>query len=297
MAAPIADLISIMLINPALVAPVFSGIYMEKIVFFMKLYFPVILLGAVFAKLNELAGFSEAIVVATIRYIGQSRANAVIVTACALLTYGGVSTFVVVFAVYPFAAEFYRQANIPKRLMPGALALGSFSFTMDALPGSPQISNIIPTTFFKTTSWAAPGLGVIGSIFIVAAGLTLLEWRRRIAMRSGEGYGTGHINEPERTDTITLPPALLAAAPLIVVVVGNFCFTELIPKWYWTSVTVSPQRLPGLHSPLTLSVSSVVALWAIEAALICGIVLVAATAFRRVRERFAAGTRAAVSIA
>ncbi|MFP4832158.1 GntP family permease, partial [Paraburkholderia sp. BR10879] len=174
--APIAALAAVLLTEPAAVAPVFSGIFMEKMVGFVKLYFPVFLLGAVFGKVIELSGFSEAIVHAAIRYIGRSRANAVIVAVCALLTYGGVSLFVVVFAVYPFAAELYRQSDIPKRLMPGAIALGAFSFTMDSLPGTPQIQNIIPTTFFKTTSWAAPALGVTGSLFIIVVGLSYLEW-------------------------------------------------------------------------------------------------------------------------
>ena len=143
--APIAALGAVLLTDPAAVAPVFSGIFMDKMVGFVKLYFPVFMLGAVFGKVIELSGFSESIVAAVIRYIGRSRANAVIVAVCALLTYGGVSLFVVVFAVYPFAAELYRQSNIPKRLMPGAIALGAFSFTMDSLPGTPQIQNIIPT--------------------------------------------------------------------------------------------------------------------------------------------------------
>ena len=79
-----------------------------------------------------------------------------IVLVCALLTYGGVSLFVVVFAVYPFAAEMFRQSNIPKRLIPGTIALGAFTFTMDALPGTPQIQNIIPTTFFGTDDLGGP---------------------------------------------------------------------------------------------------------------------------------------------
>jgi H+/gluconate symporter-like permease len=177
--APLAALAAVLLTEPAAVAPVFSGIFMEKMVGFVKLYFPVFLLGAVFGKVVELSGFSESIVAAAIRYIGKARVNAVIVAVCALLTYGGVSLFVVVFAVYPFAAEMYRQSNIPKRLMPGAIALGAFSFTMDSLPGTPQIQNIIPTTFFKTTGWAAPWLGTIGSLFIIVIGLSYLEWRRR----------------------------------------------------------------------------------------------------------------------
>ena len=230
--APIAALGAVLLTEPAAVAPVFTGIFMEKMVGFVKLYFPVFLLGAVFGKVIELSGFSESIVAAAIRYIGRSRANAVIVAVCALLTYGGVSLFVVVFAVYPFAAELYRQSNIPKRLMPGAIALGAFSFTMDSLPGTPQIQNIIPTTFFKTTSWAAPTLGVIGSLFIIVVGLSYLEWRRRAAMATGEGYGTELVNEPERVESKQLPHPLLAVAPLVLVGVANFLLTRWIPNWY-----------------------------------------------------------------
>jgi H+/gluconate symporter-like permease len=249
----------------------------------------------VFGKVIELSGFSESIVAAAIRYIGRSRANAVIVAVCALLTYGGVSLFVVVFAVYPFAAELYRQSNIPKRLMPGAIALGAFSFTMDSLPGTPQIQNIIPTTFFKTTSWAAPWLGTIGSVFIIIVGLTYLEWRRRTVMAKGEGYGTSLVNEPDRIESKQLPNPLLAVAPLVLVGVANFALTKLIPDWYGASYTVAPEVLPGIHAPVTTAIKTVVGIWAVEGALLLGIVLVMLTAFRRMRERFASGTKAAVS--
>ena len=168
------------------------------------------------------------------------------------------SLFVVVFAVYPFAAELYRQSNIPKRLMPGAIALGAFSFTMDSLPGTPQIQNIIPTTFFKTTSWAAPWLGTIGSVFIIVVGLTYLEWRRRAAMAKGEGYGTSLVNEPERVESKQLPHPLLAVAPLVLVGVANFALTKLIPDWYGASYTVAPDVLPGIHAPVTTSIKAVV---------------------------------------
>ncbi|SDE18866.1 GntP family permease [Paraburkholderia lycopersici] len=293
--APVAALAAVLFTDPTAVAPVFSGIFMEKMVGFVKLYFPVFLLGAVFGKVIELSGFSEAIVAAAIRYIGRSRANAVIVAVCALLTYGGVSLFVVVFAVYPFAAELYRQSGIPKRLMPGAIALGAFSFTMDSLPGTPQIQNIIPTTFFKTTAWAAPALGVIGSLFIIVVGLTYLEWRRRSAMAKGEGYGTSLVNEPEHVKTEHLPNPVLAVAPLVLVGVANFLLTHWIPVWYGDTVTVPPEVLPGIHAPVTATVKQVVAIWAVQGALLAGIVLVIVTAFGRVKERFANGTKAAVA--
>jgi H+/gluconate symporter-like permease len=293
--APIAALCAVLLTAPSAVAPVFSGIFMNNMVGFVRLYLPVFLLGAVFGKVIELSGFSEAIVAAAIRYIGRSRANAVIVAVCALLTYGGVSLFVVVFAVYPFAAELYRQSNIPKRLMPGAIALGAFSFTMDSLPGTPQIQNIIPTTFFKTTAWAAPALGVAGSLFIIVVGLTFLELRRRAAMKAGEGYGTSLVNEPERIESSSLPHPLLALTPLVLVGVANFVLTRMIPNWYGESHIITSDVLPGLHAPVTIPIKSVVAIWAVEGALLLGIVLVVISAFSRVRDRFATGTKAAVS--
>ena len=292
--APVAALGAVMFTDPAQVAPVFSGIFMEKMVGFVKLYFPVFMLGAVFGKVIELSGYSEAIVAAAIRYIGRSRANAVIVAVCALLTYGGVSLFVVVFAVYPFAAELYRQSDIPKRLLPGAIALGAFSFTMDALPGTPQIQNIIPTTFFQTTSWAAPILGVTGALFIIAVGLSYLEWRRRSALAKGEGYGSNLRNEPERVESGDLPHPLMAILPLLVVGIANFALTRAIPHWYGDSYTVPPEILPGIATPVTTTVKTVTAIWAVEAALLLGILFVVLTAFKRVAQRFAEGSKAAV---
>src|SRR6266567_4284632 len=179
--APIAALGAVLLTDPSLVPPMFSSVFMEKMVGFIKNYFPVFMLGAVFGKVIELSGFSKSIVSAVISVLGRERAVLSIVVVCAILTYGGVSLFVVVFAVYPFAAEMFRQGDIPKRLIPCTIALGAFTFTMDSLPGSPQIQNIIPTTFFKTDSWAAPWMGVIGAAFILVAGLSYLEWRRRQA--------------------------------------------------------------------------------------------------------------------
>ena len=295
--APVAALGAVLLTDPAQVAPVFSGIFMEKMVGFVKLYFPVFMLGAVFGKVIELSGFSESIVAAAIRYIGAARANAVIVAVCALLTYGGVSLFVVVFAVYPFAAELYRRSDIPKRLLPGAIALGAFSFTMDALPGTPQIQNIIPTTFFQTTSWAAPVLGTLGALFILAVGLTYLEWRRRAAPPNGAGEGPARGNEPApgATPARGVPPPQRAVAPLLLVGVANFVFTRMIPVWYGgDSHTVPPEILPGIATPVTTTIKTVTAIWAVQAALLLGILFVVATAFTRVARRFADGSKAAV---
>ena len=126
------------------------------------------------------------------RIVGPKRAMLSIVLVGAILTYGGVSLFVVVFDVYPFAAEMFSQSDIPKRLIPATIALGAFTFTMDALPGTPQIQNIIPTTFFKTDAYAAPVLGLVGAAFVLAIGMAYLEWqRRRAAARDQVACRTG----------------------------------------------------------------------------------------------------------
>ncbi|MGL5633000.1 MAG: GntP family permease, partial [Azovibrio sp.] len=113
--APIAALGAVLFVDPSLVAPMFTGLFMDKMVGFIKNFFPIFLLGAIFGKVIELSGFSKSIVAAVIKLIGRERAILSIVLVCALLTYGGVSLFVVVFAVYPFAAEMFRQGDIPKR--------------------------------------------------------------------------------------------------------------------------------------------------------------------------------------
>ncbi|WP_454864618.1 GntP family permease [Pseudomonas rhizophila] len=289
--APIAALGAVLLTDPSAVAPAFIGVFMEKMVGFIKLYFPVFLLGAVFGKLIELSGFSRSIVAAAIRLLGTRQAMLVIVLVCALLTYGGVSLFVVVFAVYPFAAEMFRQSNIPKRLIPATIALGAFSFTMDALPGTPQIQNIIPSTFFNTTAWAAPWLGVIGTIFVFSFGMLFLQRQRNKAQRLGEGYGTELRNEPETAEDIKLPNPWLAISPLLAVGIMNLLFTQWIPQWYGKNHSLA---LPGMTTPVTSDIAKLTAIWAVQAALLVGIVLVLLFAFSTIRSKLAEGSKSAV---
>ncbi|MEO6228010.1 MAG: GntP family permease [Thermomonas sp.] len=293
--APVAALGAVLLTDPHLVAPMFTGLFMDKMVGFLKLYFPVFLLGALFGKVIELSGFSKSIVAATIRVVGAQRAILSIVLVCALLTYGGVSLFVVVFAVYPFAAELFRQGDIPKRLIPGTIALGAFTFTMDALPGTPQIQNIIPTTFFGTTTWAAPVLGTLGGVFILIVGLTYLESRRRAALRAGEGYGDAAtlLNEPAPFTGGKLANPLIAILPLLIVGIVNKAFTVWIPQAYGASYSFDP-AVVGSAAPVVQEISKVVAIWAVEGALLTGIACVLLFAWKPVSAGFAEGSKSAI---
>ncbi|WP_298399319.1 GntP family permease [Sphingobium sp.] len=292
--APLLAMLAVLLTDPAAVPAAFSGLFMDRVASFLKLYFPVFLLGALFGKLVEISGFSRAIVTAVIGVVGASRAIPAIMIVTALLTYGGVSVFVAVFAVYPFAAEMFRRADIPKRLVPATIGLGAITFTMDAVPGTPQIQNIIPTSFFGTTTWAAPVLGTIGSVCIAAMGLTYLAWRRRTLMAAGEGYGAPEtlVNEPEQQGEGVRIAPLIALLPLLVVGVGNLLLTLAIPRWVDAQeVTLA---LPGMAEPVAVKVAQMSALWAVEGALLLGIGTILLFAFRTVAQRFAEGSKAAV---
>ena len=296
--APVAALGAVLLVDPGLVAPMFTGLFMPKMVVFVQNYFPVFLLGAIFGKVIELSGFSKSIVAAVIDFVGRERAMLSIVAVCALLTYFGVSLFVVVFAVYPFAAELFRQSDIPKRLIPGTIALGSFTFTMDSLPGTPQIQNIIPTTFFKTNIYAAPILGTIGAIFILVVGMWYLESRRRAAAKAGEGYnvkGVELVNEPAPFEHEKLANPLIAISPLIMVGVMNYVFTKMIPLFYGDKASFVPASVGKAAAPIEQSVKAVAALWAVEGALRVGILVVFAFAGRTVMQKFSEGSKSAIA--
>src|SRR5690606_15614846 len=107
--------------------------------------------------------------------------------------------------IYPFASDLFKNAEIPKRLIPGTIALGAFTFTMDSFPGTPQIQNIIPTTFFNTDAWAAPVLGLVGGILTFLIGMYYLNWRKKVAKRREEGYGKNHKNEPDELEDKPTP--------------------------------------------------------------------------------------------
>jgi H+/gluconate symporter-like permease len=304
--APICALFAVLLTEPSHVLPFFSSIFMEKMVGFIKNYFPVFLLGAIFGKVVEMSGLAESIAKTIVRSIGAKRAMLAIVLLGAILTYSGVSLFVAVFAIYPFAAQLFRQADIPKRLIPGTIALGAFTFTMDALPGTPQIQNVIPTSFFKTDIYAAPVLGILGGVFVLIIGLFYLESRRKKAERAGEGYygfpseiaATVEVQKPNKEEA---PPTLsteqplgrqiLAFVPLLLVAVMNKVFVTNIPKWYPEGFDFTKIGMDALG---VVDVSTFSAIWAVEMALIVGIIATILYDWNRVKLNFKEGLNTSI---
>jgi H+/gluconate symporter-like permease len=292
--APLAAMGAVLLTDPSAVAPAFSGLFMDRLGSFVKLYFPVFLLGAIFGKLIEVSGAARSIVAGITRLFGPGHAILAITIVGMVLTYGGVSVFVVVFATYPFAAEMFRQADLPKRLVPATIAFSAFTITMDALPGTPQIQNIIPTTFFRTTAYAAPLLSIAAATFTFAACFAYLLWQQKRAAARGEGYGTGHRNEPEPAVEMKAIPVWLALVPLLLVAVGNRLFLVLVQGRYGERATALLNPGVANAAPVVQEVKANAALWAVEAALLLGIAACVVIGWHAIRGRFAEASQAAV---
>ena len=154
--------------------PLYTDTFMSALGGYVLQYLPLFLLGALFGRLMADSGAASTLARWIVRTLGERHAILTVVLACALLTYGGVSLFVVAFAIYPIARNLFEAADIPKRLVPATIALGAFTFTMTALPGSPAIQNAIPIPFFGTNGFAAPGLGLLAASIMLGGGLTWL---------------------------------------------------------------------------------------------------------------------------
>lgn len=266
---------SVIILAPllALFAVVWSGLTNELLGFYSQVFmtglggyiikfFPLFLLGAVFGKLMDDSGSARTISNFFVAKLGHKRAMLSIVLSCAILTYGGVSLFVVGFAVFPIAAALFKEVSIPKRLIPGAIMLGALTFTMTSFPGTPAIQNAIPMPFFKTDLYASPGLGIIASIFMLAAGMWWLNRRVNIAQQNNEGYGN-HV-EPQiiiNASSGTGPSLFVSMLPILVVIVANLLLTKLFLPMLDTEYL-------GTDKFGKTSINSVIGLWSIVCALV-----------------------------
>jgi H+/gluconate symporter-like permease len=317
---------SVLLLAPAaaLIAALFAGepllahwtqTFMDGASNFLAQFFPIFLLGALFGKLMDDSGSVTAIADYMTQRLGERRAILAVVLAGALVTYGGVSLFVAFFVLAPMAQALFRAAAIPRRLMPAAIALGTSTFTMSALPGTPAIQNAIPMPFFGTTPFAAPGLGIIASVVMLGFCLWGRDRADPSARHTGEQFGDG---APPGIDTVaddqklrerattarefdpaeirhgahgrTAPPPGLAALPLVVVIVVNLVMSLVVlPR---LDVSYLAQERWG-----ATSLSAVGGVWAVVTALAAAIVTVVAVNWARLpslRETMDAGANASV---
>ncbi|WP_010651350.1 GntP family permease [Oceanobacillus massiliensis] len=206
--------------------------YMTGFTGYFASWFLVFLLGAIFGKIMQETKSAESIAQWIKTKFGAKRAVFAVVAAAAIMTYGGVSLFVVGFAVYPIAVSLFRAANLPHRYIPAALVFGSISFTMTA-PGSPEIQNIIPTEFFATSPTAGGWIGVLCALLIMIVGGLWLGSMVRKASANGEVFSLPNASKEETAASLAveeeqpsnnprigeLPNIIVAILPLVLVIV------------------------------------------------------------------------------
>ena len=247
--------------------PIYTTVFMKALSGFLLKFFPIFLLGAVFGQLMADSGAATAIARTVVSKLGANKAILAVVLVCAILTYGGVSLFVVAFAIYPIAKDLFKSAGVPKRLIPGAIALGSFTFTMTALPGTPAIQNAIPIPYYGTNAFAAPILGIIGSLVMFGLGMLWLQRRAHSAKTAGEGYG---IHEDDELHADKLDPHhtsfMVAMIPLVLVIGINALLTYAVfPSMDFSALQAQFKDLDikgalGLWSIIIALVTAIIAL-------------------------------------
>jgi H+/gluconate symporter-like permease len=311
--APVSAVIAALLSGEPLLAS-WTQTFMGSAASFVGQFFPLFLLGALFGKLMEDSGSVSAIAEFMTEKLGAERAILAVVLAGAIVTYGGVSLFVALFVLAPMAEALFRAADIPRRLMPPAIALGTFTFTMMALPGTPAIQNAIPMPFFGTTPFAAPGLGIIASAIMLGFGLWWLARAEKAARRASEGFDgimldmhevvadpvlreratTAREFDPaeiERGHVSTQRPSiLLAALPLVLVIVVNLLMSFIIlPRLDFGFL--AEERWGGV------TFAAVSGVWSVAVALVVAIlaaILINRRRLPKLRETMDAGANASV---
>ena len=291
--APALALLAVVVTGDLPVLAAYTQVFMSATGGFVTSFFPLFLLGAIFGKLIEDSGNAEVLANGIIKWLGDDKAILAVVLACAVMTYGGVSLFVVAFAVFPIADALFRKAGLPKRLIPGTIALGAFTFTMSALPGTPAIQNAIPMPFFGTSAFAAPGLGVMTGMIMLVLGMLWLQYRSRALASEGyagveqppfhptrelreqsAGAGFDLMEVPVAAPPRDLPSVYVAALPLVLVIVLNFVFTGfVIPR-----MDTDFLALPRFGET---DISQVRGIWSVIAALIISTVALIALNWRR----------------
>ncbi|MCV2885968.1 SLC13 family permease [Aestuariibacter sp. AA17] len=213
--------------------PVFLGdsnfvtVYMQGFTAFIASWFFMFLLGSLFGKFMEDSGAADSVAQWIIQRLGKQHAVVAVVAACAILTYGGVSVFVVAFSVYPMALSLFKDANLPRRFIPAALSFGSITFTMTSA-GSPEIQNWIPIKYLGTSPFAAWEVSLAVAIFMASLGYWWIKRMITRAVANGEHFEhrDGDPDVPERD----YPHPITGLIPLFVVLTLSFFLHERLQQ-------------------------------------------------------------------
>ncbi|MEH7414398.1 GntP family permease [Neobacillus drentensis] len=217
--------------------------YMTGLAGFIIKFFAVFILGAILAKYVDVSGAAQSIAEKILEKTGKDKPFPILVALfviTAILTYGGLSLFVVVFVLVPLAKPLFKQLNIAWNLIAIPFMLGLGTFTMTMLPATPSIQNVVPTAYLGTTLTAAPLLGIIGTVVAIAFGLWYMKSMLNKSIASGETFADFEVSDTTNELKKDVPSFFMSILPIVLLIVIIIVGSILkIPNIILIALTVS----------------------------------------------------------
>ena len=211
--------------------------YMTGLAGFLINNFAIFLLGAILAQYMEKSNATISIANYILGKVGTESKYAILVAltaVAALLTYGGISLFVVMFALVPLARPIFKKMDINWELFPIPLFFGMATFTMSMLPGAPSVQNAVPTTALGTTLTSAPALSIIATAVMIAFGLTYMKYYLDKSVRNNETFysylgedASAEKDEEVEVDESNLPGIGISLAPILTLIAIILIFSKV----------------------------------------------------------------------
>ena len=206
----------------------FSNFYMQGYTGAYASFFLMFCCSSLYANFMNVSGSATSIAYQFIDWFGRQKVLLVCFVITLVLTYGGVSLFVVVYAMAPIMFTLFKEANLPRHLTMAIIIAGSASLSMTALPGTPALTNVIPTEFLGTTLTAAPIYGIIASIAFFVMIVFYLNYCEKKARANNEYWTYPEGVDPSKyeiQDRSLLPSSIKAFLPMIIlmtiIIVGS----------------------------------------------------------------------------
>lgn len=209
----------------------FSGYavtYMQGVASIVIDLFPLFLGGQLFGKLLEKTDLHYSIANMVFRKMGTKGTVSAVFVATLLLSIAGINVYVIIFTMYPLAAAFYKEAGLPRALIPANI-LGA-AVAQQAMPGVPIFNLVIPAQAFGVTPMA--GFTMAVTSFIIIGGLNL--WYLNSVAGKLAGSGEGFVDKAGSTTNVDLssenfPNPFLLLVPLGVIIILMNVFA--VPAW------------------------------------------------------------------
>lgn len=187
----------------ALVVAIFAGgdiltamteTYMAGFANFMKSYFLMFALSSIFAKIMSDSGAAKVIALKVAALVRRAPAKyqrllAVLSVGImtAILTVGGINLYCCIFVLVSIGKDLFEEFDIPWHLYMTS-SLGSGSFTMSMIPGTPAIQNLIPMDVLGTKATAAPMLGIISTVLCIVLSVIYVKYALTKTEKRGEHF-------------------------------------------------------------------------------------------------------------